>query len=122
MKQGGPARVSLIDRSFCGGHHRAPSIAPLEALVRAEFAPQANSAFVPDVELELTAQPGHHQILSGTPTSTWSYRGKLLKGRAGTLENTDSYLGPTIRLRKSDKVRVDFRNELPETTTFTGMG
>ena len=70
---------------------------------------------MPDVELELTAQATHHQILSGTPTSTWSYTGKLVKGRAGSLENSDSYLGPTIRLRKGDKVRVRFRNELPET-------
>jgi FtsP/CotA-like multicopper oxidase with cupredoxin domain len=91
-------------------------LAPLEALASVESALSSTPAFVPDVELELTAQPGHHQILSGTPTSTWSYMGKLLKGRAATLENTGTYLGPTIRLRKGDKVRVRFRNELPETT------
>lgn len=91
-------------------------IAPLQALVRAESAPQSNPAFVPNVELELTAQPARHEVLSGTPTGTWSYKGKMLKGRAGTLEDSGSYLGPTIRLRKGDKVRVHFRNELPETT------
>jgi FtsP/CotA-like multicopper oxidase with cupredoxin domain len=91
-------------------------IAPLQTLVRAEPALQSNPALVPDVELELTAQPAHHEIFPGAPTGTWSYRGKLLKGRAGVLEDSGSYLGPAIRLRKGDKVRVHFRNELPETT------
>jgi FtsP/CotA-like multicopper oxidase with cupredoxin domain len=91
-------------------------ICSLQELVGAGFAPQSNTEFVPDVELELTAQPTHIEILSGTPTSTWSYRGKLIKGRAGTLQDSTSYLGPTIRLRKGDKVRVHFRNGLPETT------
>lgn len=86
------------------------------ALVWPESAPQWKPAFMPDVELELTAQPAHHEIRSGKPTGTWSYGGKLLKGRAGTLEDSVSYLGPTIRLRKGDKVRVHFRNELPETS------
>ena len=88
----------------------------LQALVRAEIAPQANPAFVPNVELELTARPARHQILSGAPTATWSYAGKLLKGSAGVLEDSGSYLGPTIRLHKGDRVRIHFRNELPETT------
>jgi blue copper oxidase len=94
----------------------ARPIASLQQLVPAESAQQASSGFVPDVELEMTARPAHHEILSGTPTGTWSFTGKLLKGRAGTLEDSRSYLGPTIRLRKGDKVRVHFRNGLPETT------
>jgi FtsP/CotA-like multicopper oxidase with cupredoxin domain len=83
---------------------------------------QSPPAFVPDVELELTAQPTKHQIFPGMPTGTWSYRGKLLKGRAGTLEDSGSYLGPTIRLRRGDKVRVGFHNELPETTIIHWHG
>jgi len=87
-------------------------IAPLESLT----APQSKPAFTPNVELELAARPAQHAIFPGKPTSTWSYTGKLLKGRAGTFEDSGSYLGPTIRLRRGDKVRVHFRNELPETT------
>lgn len=89
---------------------------PFEALARGKAAPQSTPAFAPDVELELTAQPAKHEILQGTQTGTWSYSGKLLKGRTGTLQNTGSYLGPTIRLRRGDKVRVHLRNELPEST------
>jgi FtsP/CotA-like multicopper oxidase with cupredoxin domain len=97
-------------------------IAPLQALTSAHIASQPNlafqpnPAFVPNVELELTARTAHHEILPGTATSTWSYSGKLLKGRAGTMEDSGSYLGPAIRLRKGDKVRVHFHHELPETT------
>jgi hypothetical protein len=37
----------------------------LQALVRAEIVPQVNPAFVPNVELELTARPARHQIAQG---------------------------------------------------------
>lgn len=76
---------------------------------------KADPDFQPDVELELLARPTQHQILSGNrPTTTWSYSGKLIKGRSGTLTPGVSYLGPGIHLRKGDKVRVRFHNELPE--------
>jgi hypothetical protein len=88
---------------------------PLEWMARAATVP-AGAPFVPDVEVELTARRAEHAIFPGKPTATWSYQGKLLKGRTGTLEDSGSYLGPAIRLRKGDKVRVRFRNELPETT------
>jgi FtsP/CotA-like multicopper oxidase with cupredoxin domain len=77
---------------------------------------QAGPSFTPDVDLELTARPAQHEIYPGKPTATWRYQGKLVKGRAGTLEESGSYLGPTIRLHNGDRVRVRFRNELPETT------
>lgn len=81
-----------------------------EALV-----PQAGrAAFTPDVEFEMTARTGEHQILGSRPTQTWFYTGRLIKGRPGTLQPTGSYLGPTIRVRRGDKVRVHFLNQLPE--------
>ncbi len=97
-------------------------IAPLESLAGTGSTPQSNLAFRPDVELEFTARPTQHAIFPGKPTATWSYSGKLLKGRAGTLGDSGSYLGPTIRLRRGDKVRVRFRNELPETTIIHWHG
>jgi FtsP/CotA-like multicopper oxidase with cupredoxin domain len=74
----------------------------------------SGTAFVPNVELELAARAAQHPILPGRPTQTWSYAGKLLKGRAGTLQPAESYLGPTIRVRRGDKLRIHFRNDLPE--------
>jgi FtsP/CotA-like multicopper oxidase with cupredoxin domain len=74
------------------------------------------TGFVPDVDLELSAKPTSNEILPGLMTGVWSYRGRLLQGRAGTLEESGSYLGPTIRLHRGDRVRIRFRNELPDST------
>jgi len=75
----------------------------------------AQPAFVPDVELALSAAAGEARILPGAATRVWQFTGKVLKGPADSLQAIpDSYLGPTLRLRKGQKVRIRFRNELPE--------
>ena len=75
----------------------------------------ASTGFVPDVELSLTAAPGEAQVLSGAPTRVWRFTGQLIKGPATTLQVLPgSYLGPVIRLRRGQKVRVRFNNRLPE--------
>jgi FtsP/CotA-like multicopper oxidase with cupredoxin domain len=74
-------------------------------------------AFVPDVELALRAAPGTAQILPGAATAVWRFTGEVLKGPADTLQFLpDSYLGPIIRLRRGQKVRIHFSNALPEST------
>ncbi len=74
-------------------------------------------SFVPDVELALRAAPGEAQILPGPATPVWRFTGQVLKGPAETLQVIpNSYLGPVIRLRKGQKVRVRFSNALPEST------
>jgi FtsP/CotA-like multicopper oxidase with cupredoxin domain len=71
--------------------------------------------FVPDVEMVLTAAPNEVAVLPGEPTRVWRYSGRLLKGPADTLEIlSNSYLGPVIRLRRGQKVRVRFVNQLEE--------
>ena len=80
-------------------------------------APQAasGSVFVPDIELLLTAAPDEVAVLSGAPTRVWRFSGRLLKGPDGTLQTLPgSYLGPVIRLRRGQKVRVRFANQLSE--------
>jgi len=75
----------------------------------------ASTGFVPDVELSLTAAPGEAQILTGAPTRVWRFTGQLIKGPATTLQVLPgSYLGPVIRLRRGQKVRVRFNNRLAE--------
>lgn len=71
--------------------------------------------FEPDLEFVLRATPGEVPILSGRPTRVWHFHGEVLKGDPAslqTLENT--YLGPVFRVRKGQKIRVHFRNEIPE--------
>lgn len=76
-----------------------------------------NAALPVDTHIELVAQPGQVQIVSGAPTRVWRYRGKLLRGDAGALQNSDAgYLGPIIRARQGQRIRIDLVNALPEST------
>ena len=71
--------------------------------------------FEPDVEIALTALPAEVSILSGAPTRVWRFTGRVLKGPVQSLQTMpDSYLGPTLRLRRGQKVRIRFENRLPD--------
>jgi FtsP/CotA-like multicopper oxidase with cupredoxin domain len=100
---------ALAGATGCNG----PSTSPLPAGFSPETTPGAE--FVPDVELVLAAASNEVSVLPGEPTRVWRYSGQLLKGPADTLEILpDSYLGPVIRLRRGQKVRVHFANHLEE--------
>ena len=75
----------------------------------------ADMGFKPDVELTLKATVSESAIMPGRPTLVWTYQGQLLKGDAWHLGDSGrSYLGPTIRVRRGQKVRIHFDNDLPE--------
>ena len=83
----------------------------------------ARPSFVPDVEFEITAAPGEARILPGAPTKVWSFRGRVLKGPASSLQPIpNSYLGPTLRVRRGQKVRVRFLNRLPDASIIHWHG
>lgn len=87
----------------------------------AERAPDAN--FIADVELAIKASPAEKQPLPGARTSVWSYQGEVLRGEQSLLQpSPDSYLGPTLRLRKGQKVRLRFTNNLPESSIIHWHG
>ena len=72
------------------------------------------SDFSPDVELSLSAKPAEVQILPGRPTTVWQYSGQVIKGDPGNLAHLDqSSLVPVIRVRRHQKVRIHFKNDLP---------
>ncbi|MTW31029.1 multicopper oxidase domain-containing protein, partial [Streptococcus pneumoniae] len=49
------------------------------------------------------------------PTRVWRFTGEVVKGPASPLQVLDqSYLGPVIRLVRGQRVRIRFRNRLPE--------
>jgi len=88
------------------GGESVPTTAPLET---------SSSDFVPDVELALRAGPSEVEIFSDQATSVWSYQGEVLKGDPSSLQLIEgSYLGPIIRVRKGQKVRIHFTNDLPD--------
>lgn len=69
----------------------------------------------PDVELRLTAVRTHVSILEGPATTVWAYRGEVLQGPTNSLSQIDdSFLGPTIRVKQGQRVRIHFINRLPE--------
>jgi FtsP/CotA-like multicopper oxidase with cupredoxin domain len=57
---------------------------------------------------ELTAAEGTTELKPGLSTQTWGFNG--------------SYLGPTLRAEKGERVRVEVTNDLPETTSVHWHG
>jgi FtsP/CotA-like multicopper oxidase with cupredoxin domain len=75
----------------------------------------ASADFVPGVEIALNAVQDTDVIFPNTTTSVWRIQGELLQGEANALQPIpDSYLGPILHLRRGQKVRIHFTNELPE--------
>jgi len=84
---------------------------------------EALGALEPDVEIVLTATKGEAPILSGRATPVWTYRGKVVKGEAGSMQSIPgSYLGPIIRVRKGQRVRLVLENGLAEATNIHWHG
>ncbi|HUG25398.1 multicopper oxidase family protein [Piscinibacter sp.] len=76
-----------------------------------------------DVHIELEAVPDQVAVRPGPPTRVWRYRGKLLRGDASVLDaSAGGYLGPIIRVRRGQRVRIDLVNRLPESTIIHWHG
>ncbi len=90
-----------------------PSTSKIPAQNTVSRAP--NPKFIPDLEINLQAAPKTVQILAGQMTQVWSYAATLVKGDPTSLTAIpDSYLGPIIRVQTGQRVRVNFKNNLPQ--------
>ncbi|MHB0876082.1 MAG: multicopper oxidase family protein [Anaerolineae bacterium] len=79
--------------------------------------------FRPDVEISLKATQANVSVLPGSQTDFLTYRGELIQGDPSSLQGSeDTYLGPLIRVRKGQKVRVRFTNDLSEPTIIHWHG
>jgi len=68
-----------------------------------------------ELEIALQATQGEVSILPGKATRAWTYRGQVTKGDPAALQTLPgSYLGPIVRVRKGQRVRIVFTNDLPE--------
>ena len=82
-----------------------------------------SDARLADVHIELHAVPDQVSIRPGAPTRVWRYRGRLLRGSGEVMEaSAGNYLGPIIRVRRGQRVRIDLINELPESTIIHWHG
>ena len=71
----------------------------------------------PDIEIALKAVPDEQQIFPGKATQVWRYQGEVITGPPETLQIIPgSYLGPIFYLKKGQTIRVQFTNELTETS------
>lgn len=78
---------------------------------------QTNSA-TSVVEIDMQAIPAQAPILPGKPTQVLRYQASLVQGDPSNLINLpDNYLGPIIRVRQGQRLKVNFTNGLPENTT-----
>ena len=68
----------------------------------------------PDLILRLVAGSDRMKIWRGGPTAVLRYRGQVVRGRPDALRPSGSYLGPTLDLRRGERVRVHFENRLDE--------
>src|SRR6056297_192948 len=100
----GALSVPLIIKGF-------DSIADADgARVNAEI----DKSFQPDIDLELTALQKEVQLLDGQQTGVYSYEPRILKGGGRTVEQLgNTYLGPIIRVKPGQKIRVRFKSQLP---------
>ncbi len=117
---GGVGAVSALGTSLssCASPAEQVSAIPTVAqpnVVSTAITSQASASNEPDVELALRATTGEVPILPGQSTKVWVYQGEVLAGDPATLQTLDgSYLGPLIRVRKGQKVRIHFTNDLPD--------
>ena len=73
--------------------------------------------FNPDLDIDLIATAAEISVFQGNPTRVWSYRAQLLKGDPASLIHLEkSYLGPIIRARTGQKVRIRFTNDVADET------
>jgi FtsP/CotA-like multicopper oxidase with cupredoxin domain len=76
-----------------------------------------DTEFIPDIDIALSAHPDEVAVFPGAPTRVWRYHATVHKGsRARIVEIPGSYIGPIIRVRKGEKIRIRFKNEIPEET------
>jgi FtsP/CotA-like multicopper oxidase with cupredoxin domain len=79
--------------------------------------------FQPTLDLRLHATKATAQILEGSPTDVFMYVPEVLSGDATRVTSLPgSYVGPIIRARKGDRLRIRLSNELDEPTIIHWHG
>jgi FtsP/CotA-like multicopper oxidase with cupredoxin domain len=112
----------LSRRNFLGG----AGLTVMSLLAELPLIPahaQSDGTFEPDLAIDLTARPRSVTLRPGSTTTAWSYEAKVIKGDpASVLAHPDSTLGPTLRVRRGQKLRIDFINQLDQPSIVNWHG
>ena len=110
---GGLSITSLL--SACGLSLDAEAIVSPLATVLPTPGSETPSSSGELVEISLRAVRESYDILPGGATRIWQYQGSLLQGPTNSLQTLpDSYLGPILRLRRGQTLKVHFENQINE--------
>ncbi len=68
-----------------------------------------------DVEIALRAVENEVSIFPNVPTRVWQFKADVISGPGDAVQPLpDTYLGPILRLRKGQRVRIRFSNDIPD--------
>ncbi|WP_240375650.1 multicopper oxidase domain-containing protein [Bacillus piscicola] len=89
-------------------HDNIPPLQASEGIQKLAIPPLLEKQKGSDFDYDVVAQEGATKFFDGSSTKTYGYNGNLL--------------GPTLRLKEGETVKVKVRNELNEPTTFHWHG
>lgn len=116
------SRRNFLRYSTLGPLLLAPPGALLLTAGRQAWASAAETS-APDLDLALSSAAGEAPLLPGQATRVWKYTAKVLKGRRnGVTEMPDTYLGPLIKVRQGQRVRIRLENGLAEDSNIHWHG
>jgi suppressor of ftsI len=99
---------------FAGLSITAAAHPPLLQAMNSRLKNTASADFHPDLEIELKLEAVRVPIFKGPDTRVWKVYGNVIKGPKQVVDNINgSYLGPTLRFQKGQKVRIYLKNNLP---------
>lgn len=118
---GGLTVSSLL--SACGVSIEPETIAPLGSTAAPATGLATPSSTGELVEISLQAARASYDILPGGETRVWQYQANLLQGLPASLQVLPgSYLGPILRLRRGQTLRVNFENQIKEPSSIHWHG
>ena len=83
---------------------------------------QALGAPAPDLTLKLVAAPARAAFRSGPETRVLRYTGEVVRGRRDAIRASTGLLGPTLELRRGERVRIEVINRTGDPTVVHWHG
>lgn len=120
LRYGGLATAAL-GLSACAGP-LSPAALP-SSPAASSTAAASTEAQTADLAFRLTVKTAERSIFAGSATRVLTYAGEVLEGDPNAVTNLpDSYLGPIVRARRGQRVRIHVHNTLSEPTNIHWHG